>query len=86
MKAIEIPKTQKEKKVRHFLRNNEGLFFDFTYLGYFYKKQRFFNVNGFEVRGHMRWQRYGVGNIKVKLIWINPFSKTKLKHREDVLN
>jgi hypothetical protein len=85
MKAVEIPTTKKEKKLRHFMRDNVGNFFDFTYLGYFYKKQRYYNVDGFEVSGHMRWQRYGIGNIKTKLIWIDPFYKSNLKTRESVI-
>ncbi len=40
----------------------------------FMKPKRYF-VDGCEVSGHFRWQPYGPGRTKVKLIFIEPFKK-----------
>jgi hypothetical protein len=35
----------------------------------------FYNVEGCQVKGHMRWQRCGEQWSKVKLVWINPHER-----------
>jgi len=77
-KHIPLPQTKKEKKLRHFLRDNVGKLVNFFQVGYNYKKRKIYYVDGIEVSGHIRWQPYGPSRQKVKLIWIDPYTKTNL--------
>lgn len=49
---------------------------DFTLVGYDWKKQRKFQTDSTEVRGHWRWQPYGPGLSKVKFIWIDAHERS----------
>jgi hypothetical protein len=43
-------------------------------------------VEGFSVRGHFRWQRYGKGLEQKKLIWIDEFEKKSYVRKAKKLN
>lgn len=44
-------------------------------IGFDYKKLKMYNVDTTEVQGHFRWQPYGEGRNKLKLIWIEPHTR-----------
>lgn len=75
LRHVNFPETKKDKKIKRFLKDNEGLFVDQTLLGYFHKKKMIYYVNNIAVSGHFRWQRYGPENSQLKYIWINPYVK-----------
>ena len=72
-----VPLTKKPKKLRRHY--EEFCPFDIVNVGYaFHERTR--HVSETMVSGFFRWQRYGTGFTKVKLIWVNEFPrKFKLK-------
>jgi hypothetical protein len=74
-KHIDFPTTKKPKKIRHFLKENEGKLIDLTLLGYEHKKGKLYTVDSFDVSGHFRWQRYGKDLQQIKLIWLDSYTK-----------
>lgn len=68
------PTTHDPKKTRRWARehHNRSLV-DMTLVGFSWKKQRPYKVGETTVTGHPRWQPWGPGRTKVKLIWIEPF-------------
>lgn len=78
-KALNLPTTQKEKKIRMFIRNNQDKLSDMTLIGFNYKKSILYSKESINVSGHMKWQRYGPGNSLYKLIWIEDIPKIHLK-------
>ena len=64
------------KKKAKFVKSHENLsLYDLIYVGYGYKKEMFFYKDSTEVSGHFRWQPYGEGLSKVKLIWIDAHTR-----------
>jgi hypothetical protein len=49
--------------------------FNSIMVGFNYKKPKRYYVDGCEVSGHFRWQPHGEGRSKIKLIFIEPYTK-----------
>lgn len=47
----------------------------YTMVGFNYKKPPMYTIDETEVSGHFRWQPYGPGKAKVKLIWIDAHTR-----------
>lgn len=74
LRAYRPPKTDTKnpKKIRQFLRQHaEEPMIPMTLVGYDFKKPAEYRVGETSVTGHFRWQPYGEGRTKVKLIWID---------------
>jgi hypothetical protein len=56
--------------------------FNSIMVGFNYKKQFKFHVDGCTVSGHFRWQPHGPERSKLKLIYIHPFEKQFNKQGE----
>lgn len=60
------------KKIRSFYRkHHDNSLIPMILVGYDFKKPVVYQVGETSVTGHFRWQPYGEGRTKVKLIWID---------------
>jgi hypothetical protein len=67
------PTTQNPKKLKRWFKEHENKsLVDMTLVGFTWKKPRIYQVGETLVTGHPRWQPWGPGKTKVKLIWIEP--------------
>lgn len=67
------PSTKNDKKIRAFERETaDKSLLPIVRVGYSFMKERRVGVEETEVSGHFRWQPWGEGRSKVKLIWIDP--------------
>lgn len=83
-RAPRTPKTENVKKLRRWTRQHDNLsLLDMTLVGYDFKKPREYQVGETLVTGHFRWQPYGENRSKVKLIWIEPFTRQYGKAEEE---
>lgn len=79
--APKYPTTKKAKKLKAFARNH--CLFDVINVGYSYHN-RLYHVDGTQVSGHFRWQPYGPGMTKVKLIWIEEHERKYKNVRQQI--
>lgn len=67
------PMTHDPKKLRRWNREHaDHCKIPMTLVGYNFKKPTVYTVGETTVTGHFRWQPYGAGRERVKLIWIDP--------------
>ena len=76
------PATNKKKRLRLFEKNNPE--HDVIMVGLDFMKPKQYAVGSTMVKLHTRWQPYGPGLSKVKLIWIEPHER-HFKNRAPVL-
>lgn len=69
-----IIKTKKQKKIRRLEKENLASI-PVTLVGFDYKKQKIYSVESSETQGHFRWQPYGEKRDKIKLIWIDNYTR-----------
>ena len=68
--------TNKPKHIRRFLKQHENQsLVDVTLVGYDFKKPKLYKVDETWVETFPRWQPYGPGRGKIKLIWVAPHSR-----------
>lgn len=67
------PKVKTKAKLRKFFR--DFCPFEVISVGYRFQKEHLYHIESTSVRGHFRWQPWGEGRTKVKLIWIDEHSR-----------
>lgn len=69
--------TMNDRKWKQFSTANKNeSALDWTLVGYDFKKPKTYSVDQTIVVGHYRWQPYGTGLEKVKLVWIHSHLRT----------